>query len=797
MFRLKEFRPHPHRLADLLPWAGLKAPGMVLNKAGELMACLRYRGPDLESSGKAEQLVLAARLNQALMHLPTGWALHAELSRGETAGYPPRQHDVPWAIGALDDERRAAFHSQSAHYRSTTTWTLSYQCPSEKRQHLLGWLWEGIPREQTRAEALAAYFEGEMTAWQRRLHDLCPEVYLLQQADLLQYLHYCATLKPQQVCMPDVPFYLDALLDSVDLTPGIRPQLGAQHLRCFSVKMLPQHTYPGLYAHLDTLPFPFRWVQRWIPLDRTAALRACKQYTRIWTSQQQNLWTIIKQECLGIPSSQVNEHAVNYAQEANDMGVLVANSEVALGYYTGAVVVWDASPQVASERLDALAHLFEASGAIIHTEDLNTVEAWLGTLPGHRYANVRQRLVHSMNLSHMLPVHALWPGIEYCAHMEAPPLLIATTREQTPFSVSLHHGDVGDTLIIGPKGSGKSLLLATIMLQWGARYPKAQAFAFELGQSLRIATQTAEGRWYDLGRATGLALQPLADIGQIDERVWASEWLELLYLNEGLALTPTHKARLWEALTTLAAHERHFRTLSSLHGLLQDSDLREALLPYTLSGNYGGILDGDTDAFRFGALQTFEMEGLLDRPKIIPPTLLALLHAINKSFTGEPVIIILDEAWLYLSIPVFAERIKEWLNRLRKKNASILFATLNLADVFASPVSATIVQECVTRILLPNPRALEPELAALYTRCGLTKRQIELIALATPKRDYYFTSPAGSRLFQLDHGPLAMAIVGATRRGDLAQFQTLCEEHPADLAQAWIVQQGVSPCLAA
>jgi type IV secretion/conjugal transfer VirB4 family ATPase len=789
MFRLKEFQSHPHCMADLLPWAGLKAPGTVLNKTGELMACVRYRGPDLESSGKTEQLVLAARLNQALMHLPAGWALHAELSRGETSGYPPRRTEIPRMAAVIDDERRAAFQADETHYRSATTWTLSYKLPKATRQRLLGLLWEGIPLAQTRVEALTAYFEGEVTAWMRRLEDLCPEVRRLQEAELLQYLHYCATLKAHQVLMPQVPIYLDALLDSVDLTPGIRPQLGAYAFRCLSVKMLSRQTYPGLLAQLDTLPFPFRWVQRWIPLDRSAALRECKKYARIWTSQQQNLWTILKQECLGIASTQINEQAVQYAQEANDAQMLVANGDVALGYYTGTAVAWDTSATEAEERLEMLAHLFESSGTVIHLEDLNTVEAWLGTLPGHRYANVRRPLVHSMNLAHMLPTHALWPGIEYCAHLQGPALLVANTREQTPFHVSLHQGDVGDVLIIGPKGSGKSLLLATILLQWVARYPQAHVFAFELGQSLRIATQTAGGQWYNLGREGGVALQPLARIDELDERVWASEWLEILYANEGVTLTPSQKARLWDALTTLAAHEPHYRTLSSLHALLQDVDLREALLPYTLSGNYGGILDGETDQLAFGALQTFEMEGLLERPKIIPITLLALLHRIDLALTGDPAIIILDEAWVYLSILVFAERIKDWLNRLRKKNASILFATLNLADVLNSAVSATIAQECLTRILLPNARALEPEIASLYTRCGLTPRQIELIAMATPKRDYYFSSPQGARLFQLDHGPLAMQVVGSTTRKDLAQFEALCKENPADLAQAWMARK--------
>src|SRR3546814_12723013 len=82
-------------------------------------------------------------------------------------------------------------------------------------------------------------------------------------------------------------------------------------------------------------------------------------------------------------------------------------------------------------------------------------------------------------------------------------------------------------------------------------------------------------------------------------------------------------------------------------------------------------------------------------------------------------------------------RSKEWLKTLRKKNASVIFATQSLADIETSTIAPAIVESCPTRIFLPNERAVEPQITAIYRRFGLNDRQIEILSRATPKRDYY------------------------------------------------------------
>ena len=134
-----------------------------------------------------------------------------------------------------------------------------------------------------------------------------------------------------------------------------------------------------------------------------------------------------------------------------------------------------------------------------------------------------------------------------------------------------------------------------------------------------------------------------------------------------------------------------------------------------------------------------------------------------------------------------SEELREWLKTLRKKNASVVFATQSLSDIDGSNIAPAIVESCPTRIFQPNERAIEPQITAIYQRFGLNDRQIEIIARATPKRDYYCQSRRGNRLFELGLGPVALAFCAASSKADHAAIERLLAEHGRDdFTAAWL-----------
>ena len=262
---------------------------------------------------------------------------------------------------------------------------------------------------------------------------------------------------------------------------------------------------------------------------------------------------------------------------------------------------------------------------------LNAVEAWLGSLPGNPYANVRQPIVHTLNLAHMMPVSAVWAGPEKNRHLDAPPLMMTETRGATPFRLDLHSGDVGHAFVVGPTGSGKSVLLSLLAMQF-RRFIGAQVAIFDRGRSARAASLAMGGESIELGLEGTLSLQPLARIDEPGELAFALEWVSGLIINEGVTITPEIKDALWTALKSLASAPKAERTLTGLAVLVQSTALSQALAPYTLEGPYGRLLDGATENLALTDVLHVEMEPLMQHKRLIPPVLTYLFHRLEARF---------------------------------------------------------------------------------------------------------------------------------------------------------------------
>ena len=191
-----------------------------------------------------------------------------------------------------------------------------------------------------------------------------------------------------------------------------------------------------------------------------------------------------------------------------------------------------------------------------------------------------------------MPLSAVWAGPERNEHLDGPPLLITRTEGATPFRLTTHVGDVGHALVVGPTGAGKSVLLATLILQF-RKYVGNRIYVFDKGRSVRAAMLGLGGQFHDLGLEGGLTFQPLRTVDDPSARAWAAEWVQALLGHERIEVTPEVKDAVWSALGSLGSAPVEERTLSGLATLLQSNKLRQALQPYTLDGPFGRLLDAD------------------------------------------------------------------------------------------------------------------------------------------------------------------------------------------------------------
>ncbi|MCZ8382799.1 conjugal transfer protein TrbE, partial [Mycobacterium sp. CPCC 205372] len=179
------------------------------------------------------------------------------------------------------------------------------------------------------------------------------------------------------------------------------------------------------------------------------------------------------------------------------------------------------------------------------------------------------------------------------------------------------------------------------------------------------------------------------------------------------------------------------------------------------------------------------------------PVLLYLFRRFEKSLQGQPAILSLDEAWVMLGHPVFREKLREWLKELRKKNCLVILATQSLSDAIHSGLLDVLLEQCPTKIFLPNKEAdLEgtkenPGPADLYKAFGLNHREIQVLKSAQYKRHYYYKSPLGRRLFELGLGPLALSFVAVSDKEAIAEIKSLQRAHGAEWPLVWMTNRGV------
>lgn len=795
MINLAEYRRTSTRLADFLPWAALVAPGVVLNKDGSFQRSARFRGPDLDSAVQAELIAVAGRLNSAFRRLGSGWAIFVEAQRHPVGAYPASQ--FPDAASAMvDAERKADFEEDATHYESSYFLTFVFLPPAEDAARAESWLYEGKAARGVDAWEALRGFADRTDRILQLVDAFMPECAWLDDVDTLTYLHSTVSTKRYRVRVPETPIYLDALLSDQPLTGGLEPQLGDAHLRILTIVGFPTATTPGVLDELNRLAFPYRWATRAILLDKTDATKLLTKIRRQWFSKRKSIAAILKEVMTNEASVLVDTDAANKAADA-DLALQELGADYAgQAYVTATITVWDADPRVAAEKLRLVEKVVQGRDFTAMPETINAADAWLGSLPGHVYANVRQPPISTLNLAHMIPLSAVWAGPERDEHFGAPPLLYGKTEGSTPFRFSIHVGDVGHTLVVGPTGAGKSVLLALMALQF-RRYPRAQVFAFDFGGSIRAAAIAMGGDWHDLGggltegSADSVALQPLSRIDEPAERAWAADWIVAILMRETVPVTPDVKELIWTALSSLASAPIGERTMTGLSVLLQSNDLKQALRPYCVGGPYGRLLDAESEHLGVATVQAFETEGLIGTAAA-PAVLAYLFHRIEDRLNGEPTLIIVDEGWLALDDEGFAGQLREWLKTLRKKNASVVFATQSLSDIDGSAIAPAIIESCLTRILLPNERAVEPQITAIYRRFGLNDRQIEILARAMPKRDYYCQSRRGNRLFELGLSEVALALCAASAKTDQAAIDQIVTEHGRDgFLAAWLRHRGV------
>jgi type IV secretory pathway VirB4 component len=791
-------------LAELLPWrVVLPDLAVIRNHDASLQATYRLTGPDLIHQPRSVKGAASKRSNNALRRLDGQWMLHTRMRRVPVADYA-RDAFPDETSQAIEDEHHAAYHTSGRHFYSEYYLTLCYM-PLRPSMLTFERLWTvgHAPSASTTAHEIVQTFRSSAD----HLASLIAadgELEALTIEDTLTYLHSLVSTKSHRVAIPDDLFHLNYSLVDTMLRAGYDLQLGTHHLRLVSVVDLPERSVAGLLNGLPHLPFQCEWSSRYLAVSKAKARSLMKHIQGQHYAGRKSVLQRFFEGLGSSESSQEDTDKLNKSLEVDLARQALGADRVAYGYSTDVVIVWDTDPKKADEKARTVEELINDKECLASIEEMNALEAWRGALDGEWKRNFRKPMISSLNKVHMFfpGLMSTWTGIHHNADLNCPPLTHGTTEESTPFALDTYVDEVPHVAIAGPTRSGKSTS-ALFLLTQSLRRPNARVVICEM-DSAEVITHAVDGRFYDVGYG-GFAPHPLARVDDPHERTVAAEWLKARLDEAKVSVTSAHDAFLDVSLMALGRVPPSQRTIDELmvamraqsrqvqtHGtpqwrgggdnmyadwsertdrLKMHEEVRKALFPYTKEGAYGVLFDGDAGLGN-GNWHTFRMAGLLEWPSAVHAYWSCLAHSFRHWFDGRPTTLFLDEAARYVDEHRFIGQVKSWLRLLGKVNWGIWFATQSLDDLSSSPIAQILLESCFTRLLLPNPRALEPKLAKIYYDLGLTPEHVSLVAEATPKRDIFYDSPRGSRLFSLPLGPIAAALCGANKPDDAR----LCRE---------------------
>lgn len=563
-----------------------------------------------------------------------------------------------------------------------------------------------------------------------------PRVLELKQTDkglfseILSFLSYLVNIEKSEIRTPEMSIseYLPTKRISFGKETfelrGVKKQdvkLGA----VLSIKEYSLATGAGMLDGLLRLPHEFIMTQSFGFVDRQSAQNKMIDIRNKYISAETGANTMI--------------------EDMNDAIDDLTAGKTSFGEHHLSITVTGKTPDELDRAISQCSSELMNLGIVCTREDLNLSASYWAMLPGNFSYIARKSLISSHNFASFASYHNFPAGQKTKNHWGQAITRFETTSG-TPYWFNFHERDVGNFTVIGPTGTGKTVLLTFLMAQ--AQRLKPKSIYFDKDRGAEIFIRAIGGDYTNVipGKKTGLNPFQLADTPA--NRNFLNEWITFLITSDGGEnLNPEEQALITDAINAnysdLDFSQRRLSALSQLltgySGSHQNS-LSMRLSRWHGKGDKAWLFDNETDTL---SLQNptigFDLTSILDDPISRTPWLMYIFHRVNALLNGQKTILMLDEGWKMLDDPAFSKRIKDWMKTIRKQNGIIGFATQSAKDAIGSSVGDAIIEQSPTQIFLPNARAKEADYCAGF---GLTKHELQIIRNLTPE----------SRCFLVKHG---------------------------------------------
>lgn len=452
----------------------------------------------------------------------------------------------------------------------------------------------------------------------------------------------------------------------------------------FGIREYPSQTTPRQFESLLSVNFGFVLSQSFTFLSRATA----SEKFRLRGAQMDN----------------AGDKAISQMDDLIDAADELASNVFVVGEHHLTLAVYASSLKKLRDHMAVTRNALADTGMVAAREGAALEAAYWSQLVGNFAWRARPAPITSINFASFSPFHTYPPGQANANHW-GDAIALLKTSARSPFYFNFHKADLGHTLIIGPSGGGKTVLLNFLMAQ--AEKTGARQIFIDKDRGAQIFVQASGGTYLALrnGRPTGFnPFKALSNSGE--DRAFLSRFVRHLVAPEGKMLTPEDARRIESGIEQLMQLPPESRSLGALRPMLgvRDADgVGARLEKWTNKGSLGWVFDNPHDLMTLEArFVGFDMTDFLDNADIRAPLMLYLFHRIDALLTGARTIVCIDEFWKALGDDAFRSFAQDGLKTYRKRNALLVFATQSPADALRSDISHSILEQVATKIILPN-----------------------------------------------------------------------------------------------
>jgi len=780
-----------------IPYTAHLSPHVVATKYGDFVQAFRLSGAAFETADSADINLWHERLNNLWRSMGSAHiSIWSHLIRGREGSYPTGTFPAAFA-GDLDRwyQRRLAGERLMKNdlylalvYRPTAgiASTLVARMLERARSHSL----EACEKDALDAceklsEAVLAaldHYEPERLGTYR--------VGTQYRSRLLEYLASLINAEWQPMALPRTP--LDEVLatsrplcgyEAIEYRSPTQTRWGAM----LGIKDYASPSVPGMLNGLLSAPFPFVLTQSFTMLSKaTSEGLLQRQYNRMRNA---------------------GDFAATQTEELKEALDSLASNEFVLGdHHFSLQVLTDPCPGVIdgqrvehlkalNDRIALARELLTDTGFTVAREDLALEASFWAQLPGQFRLRPRKSPITSRNFAALAPLQNYPSGLAHANHWGAATAVLMT-EARSPYFFSLHASDpheqgggsrkdVGHTLLRGPTGSGKTVLIG-FLISMLTRQGVTQV-VIDRDRGLEVLVRALEGEYLSLrnGRPTGF--NPLQLPNTPDHEEFLKVWLRVLgRAPSGAPLTVREEGDLDQALRGVLALEPAARRLSRLIEFLDRTDAegayaRLARWCHSTAGEYAWVFDNPSDLIvprlRTQAIVGFDYTDFINHPVTRVPVTHYLLHLISGLLDGRRLACWMDEFSQPLSDPVFAPFAKVGLQNWRKLDGVFCAATQIPQEVTTSPIARAVIEQTATKVFFPNAEASRD---VYIDEFNLNEREFDLIKnqLQPGSRRFLIKQGRSSVVCQLDLKGLkkALAVISG-RRTSVDLMHELIKEH--------------------